>query len=299
MQSKKLFSFDRCKRRLDEVPVPRTYLEGTPQPKFCLPYRSLMFVRRHSKDLGNIAYHHRYVLVVNFEGEGKALISNHLIALPPGYALLIFPHQFHHFIVKRSGPILWLVITFEIEGENNLSPLRSIPVRLHGALPEYLEKTIDAYVLMKKTAKETTLNRYILALALLLNELASEGRKLLQDDARLPESEPADDRISAVNAYIMNNFRKNIRISDIAREVNLSADYIRNLYRKETNLTLGYYIKRMKLARAMELLNRSSMNLTQIAWECGFGSLVSFSRYFKKYAGMSPRQYRKTSSDHP
>jgi AraC-like DNA-binding protein len=276
------------------VKDPKTYYEGTARTEFELPFSSLMFTRRHSKKLGEeIAYHHRYVLVVNFNGDGKALIDNHVLELRRGYALLIFPHQFHHYNVSPPRPVRWLYITFELNHHNNLKALRNLPVRLSVRTLAYLAETIRSFNAIEND-ESAGLNRYCMWLGLLLNELAFEARTLVRRDARVSDKGHAGQLISQINSFIVENLSGNLHISDIARAVNLSKDHVRSVYKDATGLSIGHYMKRIKIGRAIELLDRSSMTMSEIAYECGFGSLVSFSRCFKNTMGVSPRLHRRT-----
>jgi AraC-like DNA-binding protein len=58
-------------------------------------------------------------------------------------------------------------------------------------------------------------------------------------------------------------------------------------------LSLGDYILRSRMNRACALLGDSTMNVSEVAAACGFGSLYSFSRAFKKRRGLSPSAFRK------
>ncbi|KAB2932378.1 MAG: helix-turn-helix domain-containing protein [Leptonema illini] len=53
------------------------------------------------------------------------------------------------------------------------------------------------------------------------------------------------------------------------------------------------YVNDRRLARARELLENSDMNVTRIAYECGFNSRSVFYRRFKESTGMHPADYRK------
>jgi transcriptional regulator GlxA family with amidase domain len=58
----------------------------------------------------------------------------------------------------------------------------------------------------------------------------------------------------------------------------------------------GRWLLERRLERASALLNTTSMNVTQIAFECGFESSSHFSRAFKDKFGRTPRTFRDVSS---
>ena len=81
----------------------------------------------------------------------------------------------------------------------------------------------------------------------------------------------------------------------------LNYDYVRKLFRREVGQTpLGYLTaKRMSLAREIMLsgvTNRySNYTVSQIAEMCGFAEPLYFSRVFKKYYGISPKEYAENN----
>ena len=61
------------------------------------------------------------------------------------------------------------------------------------------------------------------------------------------------------------------------------------LYYKESP---AKYLKIQKLEKASELLRTPSLQISEIAWECGFDNVAHFSTSFTKHFGIPPRSYR-------
>src|SRR6185436_20095029 len=59
------------------------------------------------------------------------------------------------------------------------------------------------------------------------------------------------------------------------------------------NLSFGDYIRKMRIEKAIELLNTSSCSLTEIAYLTGFSDQSHFTRIFKLNTGKNPSAYRK------
>ena len=83
-------------------------------------------------------------------------------------------------------------------------------------------------------------------------------------------------------------------VSDIARALNMSESNLRAVFRQQFNISLGAYIKNFRAHQAIQLMQNSSMSFTDIAFELGFTTLSSFSRFFANTIGESPRQYRNS-----
>ena len=73
----------------------------------------------------------------------------------------------------------------------------------------------------------------------------------------------------------------------------LSSGYFGDLIRKETGLTAQAYIQQHVLALSKQMLLDSSKSITQVADQLGFQYPQHFSRFFKKLAGMTPKEYKE------
>jgi len=82
-------------------------------------------------------------------------------------------------------------------------------------------------------------------------------------------------------------------VAGLARQLQCSADYLSQLFRKTTGSTLQGYINRQRLARAHELLEMSSLNVAEVSQAAGFRDPGYFSRAFRRWAGVSPKEVRR------
>lgn len=102
-----------------------------------------------------------------------------------------------------------------------------------------------------------------------------------------------DKRLSAIVAYIEQNFADIRTIGQIAEAMYLSKQHLCRLFKKATGTTLACYINHIRVKNACTLLERSHKSLTQIAALCGFSNSAYFSTVFKATLGVSPSQYRR------
>lgn len=78
-----------------------------------------------------------------------------------------------------------------------------------------------------------------------------------------------------------------------AKDLSLSMDHFRRLFRARHKLTPQEYLNYQRMLRAAELLEKTDLRIKEIVYSCHFKSDMDFSRNFKKYSGLSPRNYRK------
>lgn len=83
-----------------------------------------------------------------------------------------------------------------------------------------------------------------------------------------------------------------ISLSSLAGLCSVSANYLSGLFKRETGMTITDYVNQTRVRRALVLLNTTNYSMGEIATQCGFSDANYFSRIFKKYQGISPREYR-------
>jgi AraC-like DNA-binding protein len=80
----------------------------------------------------------------------------------------------------------------------------------------------------------------------------------------------------------------------IAEKLNISADYISHYYKKETGQTIIEYINELRLEKAVYFLEKTVLNISEIAWACGYTEPGYFTRVFKERYKVSPKAFKST-----
>lgn len=98
-----------------------------------------------------------------------------------------------------------------------------------------------------------------------------------------------------VKAYIRQHLHDpRLRPATISTELHLSPRYLHKLFADE-NTSLGRFLWEERVHRAARLVRQSAPDvvpITRIAFDCGFTNLSHFSRSFRQYFGLTPRDYR-------
>ncbi|MCX7572173.1 helix-turn-helix transcriptional regulator [Tumebacillus sp. DT12] len=79
----------------------------------------------------------------------------------------------------------------------------------------------------------------------------------------------------------------------LADEVGLSKYHLLRLFREQAGQTPAHYLTERRVTAAAERLAATRDDVTQIAFDTGFGSLSTFERAFKRKYGVTAQQYRK------
>ncbi len=93
--------------------------------------------------------------------------------------------------------------------------------------------------------------------------------------------------------YAEKNFRKDINLKSVSREIGLSPNYLSMLFAKEYSVTFTQYLTHLRLKHACRLLLDTEFSSKQVCFECGFNSYEYFYAVFKKCMGTTPGAYKK------
>ena len=99
--------------------------------------------------------------------------------------------------------------------------------------------------------------------------------------------------IKAIISYICNHYMEKIELNDLAKEVNLSKSTCCREFKKYMSCTIFEYIINYRLVVSSDLLTTTNDSISDIAYQCGFGSTSYFIEKFKMKTGVSPSVYRK------
>ena len=89
---------------------------------------------------------------------------------------------------------------------------------------------------------------------------------------------------------------KHIRLESLAKKIHLSPSRTAHLVKEETGLSFMELLMENRLDYAANLLKNTIRPVSEIALNCGFGSVAHFHRMFRKYYGTTPLAYRKMPS---
>ena len=158
---------------------------------------------------------------------------------------------------------------------------------------EGLETGADSYIV--KPFNMDILRRTIINLIHTHNILRLKyGRndQLEQKVDELQIKTPDDKLLERIMAVINKNIgNSELSVDAIADEVGISRVHLHRKMKELTGQTPHDFIRNIRLKQAANLLAGQNVNITEVMYACGFNNAASFSTIFKKFYGMSPREY--------
>lgn len=92
--------------------------------------------------------------------------------------------------------------------------------------------------------------------------------------------------------YIHKNYKMNIDTTSIADNTGVGYSSVGRIVKNRTGKNVLEYINSLRIEEAKRLLKQSNMNLTAVALNVGYNNDQSFSRFFKKFEGITPGEFR-------
>lgn len=93
--------------------------------------------------------------------------------------------------------------------------------------------------------------------------------------------------------HMRKNYKAHISLDDVVSGIFLSKNYFRQIFKKETGISISSFIQKMRLDEARRLLVTTDKSSSVISEECGFNDLKFFYLTFKRATGMTPTEYRR------
>lgn len=158
---------------------------------------------------------------------------------------------------------------------------------------DYLELFIEIEKSFETKLEIDTLLLQSLVLKL-IHSLEKESEK--QNKYRYFKSDKAR-AIDNIISYVKSDLTRNLCLDAISEYISISPIYLHRIFKEATGVTLREFVEEERLKKAVLLLTTTELNLTEIAFECGFSSQSYFSSVFKRKMNMSPRRYVKYLSE--
>lgn len=102
----------------------------------------------------------------------------------------------------------------------------------------------------------------------------------------------SNDTIKSAIRYISANYALPISLQDVAGQVHLNPTYFSSLFKQCTGSSFKEYLNMVRVEESKRLLSNTDYSIIDIAIAVGFEDQSYFSKVFKKYTGLTPKQYR-------
>lgn len=116
-----------------------------------------------------------------------------------------------------------------------------------------------------------------------------------QDQQRVPLKHvlgSTQPKLLEIVALMESNLEELLTLDELASYANLSRRQLERLFQKYLSCSPSRYYLKLRLVRARQLLKQSSLSIIEVASACGFASTPHFSKCYREYFGLPPREER-------
>lgn len=150
-------------------------------------------------------------------------------------------------------------------------------VQLHNSLTE---AQTDYLALLEHSTNADDLQRSLLQVVTQIEQSVNRRQKHMNQ------------MIHNTATYISQHLTDDLSLEAIADAVNANPSYLSRVFKRECNETITEYITHMRIEKAKELLLSDKL-IYMVAESTGFHDPAYFSTTFKKYTGMSPKEFKQ------
>lgn len=102
------------------------------------------------------------------------------------------------------------------------------------------------------------------------------------------------DWVKELRQIIQDQVDTNVSLTNISKSLDINPSYLSREFSKHfNNLSFGEYIRKLRIEKAIELMQVNKYSLTEIAYLTGFSDQSHFTRIFKQHTAQSPSAYKK------
>lgn len=123
--------------------------------------------------------------------------------------------------------------------------------------------------------------------------LVALARRLDKRRPLLERAKPSISGMAEAIRFCEENLDKPLTVPHLAARFFLSTGHFSELFGREAGMPPAAYLRHIRLEKARSLLATTTLPVTQVALQCGFGDPTHFSRIFRDHYQISPMQYRK------
>jgi len=229
------------------------------------------------------AHIHQYAeLAFVLEGRTKITVDGNEKWLEEGDAAFVFPFQVHSFTSSAVNKIALYLFS-----PSALLDLLSAHEGKVGESAAFKPSELTLSMLKERILDIDEPKIYDIKAFLYLS-LAD-----YLENTPLKESVLGNDVTSKVITYLHYHFKEDVNLESVGKDLGYSANYLSHCIKRLYGMNFCSVLAAIRTEHARRLLTQTNSALTEIAFECGFGSLRSFLRQFKSNTGFTPSEYRR------
>jgi AraC-like DNA-binding protein len=232
----------------------------------------------------------QHILIYCVDGRGWLEINREEMKVQAGEFLLVPAHTAHKYWSDESDPwsIYWL--HFKGNGAEHLSDLITRSRTRFTGPVNFSDERIRLFNTMYSTLESGYSADNLGYISMCCWYFMSSF--CYADIFQEPYNKAEKDAIDISIEFMQDNLHQTISLQALAAEVHISPSHYSALFRKKTGYPPLEYFNHIKVQKACQYLQFTSLQVKEIAYKVGINDPYYFSRFFSNIMGMSPVEYR-------
>ena len=265
------------------------------------PHENILRITRQPELIFRWHHHSYWEIFGVVAGEGQVLVGDYQQRVQPGEIYVVAPRVPHAFFALTHPEQLqeagdFFVFVIELDALTSLLEPQAFQDWKKAGQGGLRYRGETARAILDQLANAEPLRGLPQSIAALqvIESLMTAPHDPPLTGFILPESlsQRDTDRVERVLDDLHRHFSRSISLSELASAHGMGEKTLSRVFKKSVGQTVVDYLNRLRVSAACQRLTGTDHPITQIAYDCGFGSLSSFNRMFSRYQKTTPSAYR-------
>ncbi len=220
-------------------------------------------------------FHRCFELLSVISGKLSVTVDDQNYLLREGELILIFPNQLHSFETLDNS--LLNIIIFSPELIDDFS------VKYAGCAPENpvirtyyitLDKILTTNIFARKSLLYHICGLYI--------DQCSMAKRTLSEKTSL---------LHTILTFVGEHFHEKCTLQELSANIGYEYTYLSKYFKSSMKISYTAYLNQLRIREACKLLQKQTLSISEIAFQCGYDTVRTFNRNFIRITGKTPSAY--------
>lgn len=273
-----------------------------PQDEPCLALLGEAWVRPYGDGIDCLHFHNYMEIGFCYGGDGEMVLDEENIPYEAGTITIIPKNYPHNTSSTNFAPCRWEYIFIDVEAflkemyrDNQMYAEDLITIINNRAWAVESSKYPETGGMIRNIMEEMRYKKQFYTESvrgMILSLLMNIVRMNHKETNKVRKQSSGVSQMTVALHYIGKHYTEDLTIGDLAEVSHMSETHFRRVFQKAMNMTPSDYLNFVRVQMACEHMKKHTDSMELVAEKCGFQSVSTFNRNFKKILGITPYQWK-------